>query len=65
MSYIGRLLLLRLEVEPGVYFSASNTQPIFSQAVIELYSLVAGDYIAGWRGAGLAVDNCGGVTVGE
>lgn len=52
-------------MEPGVYFSASNTQPIFSQAVIELYSLVAGDYIAGWRGAGLAVDNCGGVTVGE
>ena len=52
-------------MEPGVYFSASNTQPAFSQTVIEHYSLVAGDYIAGWRGAGLAVDNCEGVTVGE
>lgn len=53
---------LQLEMEPGFYFSASNTQPIFSLTVVEHYSLGAGDYAAGWRGAGLAVDNCGGIT---
>lgn len=46
-------MLLRYEIEP-----ASNTQPIFSQTVIEHCSLVTGDYIAG-----LAMDNWEGVTV--
>lgn len=52
-------------MEPGIYFSASNVQPVFIQTVTKHYSPVAGDYVPRWRGAGLAVDNCGGITVGE
>lgn len=48
-------------MEPGIF----SVPPVFIQTVTEPYILGAEDCIAGWRGAGLVVNNFGERAVGE